>query len=109
MRTKEVYQLDKSGIFIGVETSHESPLEPNVFLIPAGCVEIAPPSFTEKQYAQYIDNKWIVKDIPEPIQEPEVDMPELSPEELELQRQEELIQTEIRAVAIERLKARGAL
>lgn len=107
MRTKQVYQLDRNGVFIGVETSHESPLEPNVFLIPNGCIEIAPPSFTEKQYAQYIDGAWVIKDIPtpDPIPEPTP----LTPEQIEVQRQEELIQAEIRAVAIERLKARGDL
>ena len=109
MKTKTVYQLDQNGVFIGLETSFESPLEPNVFLIPAGCIEIAPPSFDNtKQYAQWNGMEYKVKDIPSPEVKEEL-VVEPTVEELEIQRQEELIQAEIRAIAIERLKASGKI
>lgn len=103
MRTKEVYQLDRNGVFIGVETSYESPLEPNVFLIPAGCVEIEPPSFKEGQYAQWTGLKWVIKDIPVPTPEEVETKRVLTEEEKLIQQEEQLIKLEIRKIAIERL------
>lgn len=103
MRTKQVYQLDQNGVFIGLETSFESPLEPGVFLIPAGCVEIEPPSFKEGQYAQWINSKWVIKDIPIPTPEEVETQRVLTEEELLIQAEEELIQSELRKLAIERL------
>lgn len=108
MRTKQVYQTDSEGYFIGLENSFESPLEPNVFLIPAGAVEVEPPSFNEGQRVKWNKDKWEVEDIPEPVKEVEVKN-EPTKEELEIQAQESLIQAEIRAIAIERLKSRGEL
>lgn len=107
MQTKQVYQLDSNGIFIGVETSHESPLEAGKFLIPAGCVEIAPPDFVEGQFAQWNGKEFEIKDIPpkvEPEKIPEPIPP--TPEEIEAERVEAEIQAEIRAIAIERIALR---
>lgn len=103
MKTKTVYQLDKDGVFIGLETSFESPLEPNVFLIPAGCVEIEPPTFKEGQYAHWEGSKWVIKDIPIPTPEEVETQRVLTEEELLIQAEEELIQSELRKLAIERL------
>ena len=44
MTTKTVFQLDAAGHFKGTTVADESPLEPGVYLIPAGCIETAPPS-----------------------------------------------------------------
>ena len=44
MKTKTVCQLNDAGYFVGVVTADESPLEPGVFLIPAGCIEVPPPA-----------------------------------------------------------------
>ena len=45
-----VYQTNYSGLFVGESLADESPLEPGVFAIPAGCVETAPPeSWQEDQ------------------------------------------------------------
>lgn len=103
MQTKQVYQLDSNGIFIGVETSHESPLEAGKFLIPAGCVEIEPPSFKEGQYAQWINSKWVIKDIPIPTPEETEIKKVLTEEEKLIEQEEQLIKLEIRKIAIERL------
>lgn len=43
MTTKPVWQTDYAGYYLGETTANESPLEPGVFLIPAGCAEEAPP------------------------------------------------------------------
>lgn len=40
---KIVYQTDATGRFLGETLADQSPLEPGVYLIPAGCVEVAPP------------------------------------------------------------------
>lgn len=41
---KHVCQLDSSGFYVGQVVADESPLEPGVFLVPAGCVDVAPPA-----------------------------------------------------------------
>ena len=75
---KTVYQTDAEGFFIGSVQADPSPLEPGVWLIPGGAVEIAPPALSEGQRAQWVDSKWTVVD-PEPELEPE---PDPTPEEL---------------------------
>ena len=42
MTTKTVFQTDRAGHYIGATEADESPLEPGVFLLPAGCVETPP-------------------------------------------------------------------
>lgn len=51
MNTKTVYQTDRAGMYCGDTVADESPLEPGVFLMPAGCVSKAPPK-------QWADDKW---------------------------------------------------
>jgi len=46
-----VYQCDIAGHFVGKEVAHASPLEEDVFHIPAGCVQVAPPD-------AWPDDKW---------------------------------------------------
>jgi hypothetical protein len=104
MRTKTVYQLDSNGIYLGEERSFESPLEPSVFLIPAGCIEVKPPEFSDKQYAKWNGKEYEILDIPEPEKEPAP--PEPTKEELEAQEYEAKIQAEIRQMAIERIEVR---
>lgn len=58
MTTKIVYQYDVAGMFIGQTDADESPLEPGVFLIPARCVEVAPPEFTGDQWPRWNGAKW---------------------------------------------------
>jgi len=75
MNSKTVYQLDRAGHFVCETEADESPLEPGVFLIPAGCVETAPPSeWPEDQWPRWNGFKW------ELIQKPEVQQV-VSPEE----------------------------
>lgn len=51
MKQKTVYQVDAAGHFIAEAVADESPLEPGIYLLPAGCIETAPP----KKWAK---NKW---------------------------------------------------
>lgn len=75
MRSKEVCQLD-NGYFAGLALAYESPREPGVFLMPAGCVEAMPPELLEGEVARW-DGGWVI----EPVQATEPE-PEPTPEEL---------------------------
>jgi len=56
--TKVVYQTDALGIFIGEAIADRSPLEDGVWLIPGGCVEVAPPSVPAFKAARWMGTKW---------------------------------------------------
>ncbi len=58
METKIVYQTDHHGIYIGETFADRSPLEPDVWLIPGGCVEVAPPAVPAHQAAHWNGTKW---------------------------------------------------
>lgn len=67
MNQKSVYQINYSGLFIGENFADESPLEPGIFHIPAGCVELAPPEeWPEDKWPRWNGFKW------ELIQRPQV-------------------------------------
>lgn len=78
MTDKTVYQTDVDGVYVGQVAADESPLEPDVFLIPAGCIEVAPPSFGEGQRARWVGNQWVIETLQVIAPEPE---PELAQEE----------------------------
>lgn len=63
------YQTDQNGVYVGTVICDESPLEPGVFLVPAGCVEVAPPDVGTDQYAVWNNDAWEVLD--KPVVEPE--------------------------------------
>jgi hypothetical protein len=58
METKTVYQLDDAGFYIGPTVADLSPLETNVWLIPRGCVTVAPPKAPEGKIAQWDGRRW---------------------------------------------------
>jgi hypothetical protein len=62
----QVYQTDFEGIFVGAVIADPSPLEPDVWLIPAGCVEVAPPEYSEKQLARWVNGAWVIENVPAP-------------------------------------------
>ena len=62
MDTKVVYQTDHLGIYTGKTVADRSPLEPNVWLIPGGCVEVAPPAVPERKAAFWDGRKWQLVD-----------------------------------------------
>ena len=57
MTTKTVFQTDAGGVYLGETVADESPLEPGVWLLPAGCVEVAPPEVGQRQAAVF-DGDW---------------------------------------------------
>ncbi len=66
-----VYQTDIEGVFVSTATTDQDPLDESNMLIPAGCVETAPPSTTDEQLARWDGSAWAVEDIPQPEPEPE--------------------------------------
>lgn len=62
--SKTVYQTDRNGNYVGPMLADESPLEPGVFLIPAGCVETAPPSIPAGKMARWTGAAWILVNRP---------------------------------------------
>lgn len=73
---KIVSQLDESGYFVGEAIAHESPLQPGVYLIPAGAVDRAPPK-TEpgKRYRPW-GTGWRGEEVPAPPAPPPEPKPE---------------------------------
>jgi len=69
-----VYQTDKNGVFVGVTSADQDPLDSSRWLIPAGCVETPPPACAEEQFALWNGSSWSVEDIeiiePDPAEEP---------------------------------------
>jgi hypothetical protein len=54
-----VYQTNSEGYFIGLEIAHPDPLDGG-YLIPGGCVEVAPPILSENQRARWDGNDWVI-------------------------------------------------
>lgn len=58
MNIKIVYQTDHLGIYVGTAVAELSPLEPDVWLLPAGCIEEAPPAVPEHKAALWDGERW---------------------------------------------------
>lgn len=58
VKPKVVYQLNRAGVFVGTTLADPSPMEPGVFLIPAGCVEQAPPEHIDGLVRVWRGNLW---------------------------------------------------
>ena len=88
MTTKQVSQLDADGYFVGVTVADESPLEPGVFLLPAGAVDAPAPVIPEGKQAKW-NGAWVFEDIPQPEPEPAPTppAPEEQAEMVRMQRQ----------------------
>ncbi len=58
---KRVYQTDDAGNLIGDVMADQSPLERNVWLIPAGAVTLAPPlTWPDNRWPRWNGTKWIL-------------------------------------------------
>ena len=66
-----VYQTDSYGVFVGITTADQDPIDVSNMLIPAGCVETAPPTTTDEQLARWDGTAWAVEDIPAPEADPD--------------------------------------
>ena len=59
MNTKTVYNYNpETGEYFGLETAHESPMEPGVYLLPAHATTIAPPEADAGHVAVFADGAW---------------------------------------------------
>lgn len=84
---KEVIQLDHEGYFIGFTVADESPLEPGVYLYPAGTIDAPDPQPPENHTARWVDGAWLYEEIKLP--EPEPEPPPWSPTTYEEKRMNE--------------------
>jgi hypothetical protein len=75
---KTVYQTDFDGFFTAPVDADPSPLEPGVWIIPGGAVEVEPPALKDGQRARWNGGAWDVIDPPPPAPEP-------TPEEIQRQ------------------------
>ena len=73
---KHVSQLDPDGYFVGATVADESPLEPGVFLMPAGALDVAPPVIPDNHVARWV-GEWVFEAVErvEPEPEPEATEP----------------------------------
>jgi hypothetical protein len=73
---KTVYQTNNEGYFTGPTEADPSPMEPGVFLIPAGAVEIEPPPVGPDRAARWVNGVWQIVPRPQPdAAEPPPDVP----------------------------------
>jgi hypothetical protein len=67
----KIYHYDfETGQYLGDGVADPSPLEADVWLIPAHATEIAPPKTGVDEYAIFIDNAWSIFKVAEPVNEP---------------------------------------
>lgn len=78
--TKIISQLDSEGRFVGPVIADESPLEPGVYLIPAGAVDAVPPKEKQGFISVWDGENFVYSPIQIPEAEPE--SPALTPEQL---------------------------
>jgi hypothetical protein len=74
MTHKIVSQLDDDGYYVGPVVADESPLEPGVFHIPGGAVDVEPVEVPEGKLAKFIDGQFVLEDAPI-VEEPVVTQP----------------------------------
>lgn len=58
MSEKIVSQLDAQGYFMGPVVADESPLEPGVFLLPGGAIDVEPPAVQDGKVALWQGEAW---------------------------------------------------
>ena len=69
MTSKIVSQLDAEGYFIGEAVAYKSPLERDVFHIPAGAINVAAPTIESGKRAKWVDSAWVFEDLPVEVEE----------------------------------------
>ena len=58
---KIVYHFDENGAYCGASEACRSPLEDNVYLIPAMATDVMPPSTLKNECPVWENGKWTVK------------------------------------------------
>ncbi|MFX7294376.1 phage tail protein [Acinetobacter baumannii] len=83
MKSKIVYQTNHAGLFVGKTAADPSPLEQDVYLIPAGCVEVPPPeTWAEDVWPRWDGAEWAL------IPKPKVQVPLTAKQKLSIFLQE---------------------
>jgi len=62
---KTVVQLDHQGYYVGTTHADQSPLEPGVYLMPAGTVDVAAPVVPQGKCARWVNHRWTFESLPE--------------------------------------------
>lgn len=62
--SKPAYQYNAAGIYTGATVADESPLEPGVYLLPAGCTLTPPPEAPAGQVPRWNGSVWQLIDAP---------------------------------------------
>lgn len=62
LKQKEVCQIDANNYFIGTSIAYESPLEPDIYLLPSRSIDTHPPELIEGKMARW-DNRWVYDDL----------------------------------------------
>jgi hypothetical protein len=71
---KTVSQLDANGVYLGPASADPSPLEPDVWLLPGGCIGALPPDIPTGQRARWTGADFILEDCP-PVAAPDDPIP----------------------------------
>lgn len=79
MGTKPCLQLDDNGYLIGHTVADESPLEPGIYLLPAGAVDADTPVIPDGKRAKWNGSGFDIEDIPESPSFPNLDIPQEQP------------------------------
>lgn len=85
MKTKTFPSIDEAGYFVGLTVADESPLEPGVFLLPAGAVDTAQPTVPKGQRAKWSGEAWALEAIPQPTPPTRADVIRASLAEIDTQ------------------------
>ena len=59
----DVYQTDPDGVFVGTTAADPDPLVPGAWLIPGGCVTLAPPEIPTGSRARWTGAAWVIEPI----------------------------------------------
>ena len=77
-----VYQTNPAGVFLGTTTADPNPLEEGQWLIPGGCVTVAPPSIPDGMMAVWQGEGWALSPLPADQEEPDANTAPPTPEEI---------------------------
>lgn len=77
-----VYQTNPQGVYLGPVQADPSPLEPDVWLIPGGCVETPPPAIPEGMMAVWRGEEWVLSPLPVDVPEPNIETVPPTPEQI---------------------------
>ena len=76
----KIYHYDfETGQYLGEGSADPSPLETNVWLIPAHATEVAPPETGPDEYAIFMDGDWAIFKAIEPVLDTVTSDPPVSP------------------------------